>query len=498
MLKEKNMNHLLMKVNLKFNVFSQAQRLILITKKNVFIAIAFIFAFVIIPNDNVLLAQNTPTEKQVAELFKNPKKIMWYKHYKGRVDDINDVGLIIAYDGKHCKGFITYLRSRERFKLEGSLKDGQLKLRETDAEESVTGHFEGKISQDFLKINAHWFNREKTKAGVLELTYSEKEIVFPSHCGDNKWIRTYTGLVMGNPFEFIIQRNNFYDLQGVAFAKKKNISYTLKGAMTSKSKFKLVLIDDLNKKIAAIEGEFNFPKKKITGYYIKGDGEKARISFNTIQVLMVGCIEYQDYMTTYDVIYPKSTIQNFNHYIDTIVGNWKKSCMVHVNNLKKENPFPGPDDRAIANASGWYHLDFLSHSLASGFFTFNKSWEEHYTDLSFTFDLTTGQKINLEDIFKKNIDYHHILREKALQKIQFKKIFGNANFRKWIIEEDFKHFTIRPNGIRYSTNFHPIYGRQSVTILFEDIEEYLHPNSPILYLYNPEAVKKKNKKKIQR
>ncbi len=456
--------------------------------------IAFFF-FLGLGSPTHLGAQGNPTERQVAELFKNPKKIKWYKYYQGRVDDLNDVGLIIAYDGKDCKGFITYLRSKERFKLEGNLKGDKIKLRETDTEESVTGHFEGQFYGDFSKLKAHWFNREKTRAGLLMLSQVEHEVVFPTYCGDNKWVRKYEGLIMGQTVEFILQRNSELDLKGIIWYKEKNRSHHLKGGMISETEFKVVITDELCHKLGAIQGSIQKPSFEILGHWISPEGEQHRVKFDKTSHITVGCIEYQDYMSTYDVIFPKSKNASFNAFINDIVGEWKISCKEQVKKLKEEREFPGPEDRAIAHAAGWFNIEYMSEHLVSGFITFNKSWEEEHQDLSFTYSLLNDEKVGLEDIFREGVEYHQILLEKALMRLKYKPLYANAGFKEWITTTSFPHFTIRENGINYSTVFHPIYGRQSVTIPYDEMEEYLNPYSPISFLYLDIAPIKRVKKK---
>ncbi len=450
-------------------------------------------------NPIALQAQSNPTEKRVADLFKNAKKIQWYKYYKGRVDDINDVGLVIAYDGKECKGYITYLRSREQFKLEGHLTGDKIKLRETDTEESVTGHFEGKFFGDYDKLKAHWYNREKTRAGLLMLTQIEKEVIFPSYCGDNKWVRKYEGTVGKQKVVFIIQRKSDLDIGGVICFKDKKTTHCLKGGMVSEDKLKVVAMDNLGNKLGAIEGGIEGADHDFRGNWINPKGEETPVSFTKIDHLMVGCVEYQDYMSTYDVTFPKSKNSSFNKFIDERVGAWKASCKRHTKNLKERKQNPGPEDRAIANAAGWFSIEHVSDKLISGYLTFNKSWEEEHEDYSFNYDLVNDKKITLEDIFREGVEYHKILEEKAMKSIRFKDIYVNPNFKEWISSASFDYFTIRDNGIRYSTVFHPIYGRQSITVAFDDIEEYLDTESPIAYLYREVklAEKKKKKKKTQ-
>ena len=42
------------------------------------------------------------------------------KFYKGRIDDINDVTIALTCKGKSCSGDLTYLRSRDKFKLQNA------------------------------------------------------------------------------------------------------------------------------------------------------------------------------------------------------------------------------------------------------------------------------------------------------------------------------------------------------------------------------------------
>ncbi len=440
-------------------------------------------------------AQSNETEQQISELFKNPKKIQWYKNFKGRVDDINDVGLTIAYDGRDCKGYITYLRSKERFKLEGKIIGKKIKLRETDTEESVTGHFEGQIFGDYDRMKAHWFNKEKTRAGLLMLEQVEKEVIFPTYCGDNKWVRKYQGNIQGKPVEFTIQKNSDLDIKGIIWFKDSNLTHYLKGGMIADNALKIIVIDDMGNKLGGIEGEILKPSFKINGNWITPEGDTHLVKFNKIDHMMVGCIEYQDYMSTYDVTFPKSKNSSFNSFIEKTVSDWKISCKEKVKALKVENQYPGPEDRSIANATGWFELEHVSDTLISGFMIFNKSWEEEHQDYSFNYSLLNDEKIELEQLFREGVDYHSILQERVIKSIQFKPIYSNEGFKEWINTVSFNYFTIRQNGIRYSTSFHPIYGRQSITIHFDDIKEYLNPYSPVSYLYYDVRPIKKSKKK---
>ncbi len=460
------------------------------SKNNKILLLMLVFSFLY----SLCFAQRTPTEKSVEELFKNPKKIEWIKHYKGRVDDINDVGLVLGYDGKECKGFITYLRSRERFKLEGDINGTTLKLRETDGEESVIGHFEGNFDNKNLKeIKVHWYNREKTRAGVLFLEAVEKEVVFPSYCGDNKWVRRYEGLIEGEDAELLIQCNGDFSWEGVAWFKEKNTTYSLKGAIVDDNNFRIIFYDDLEAKVGGIEANINTKTNNISGYWIDKKGKKTKTFLEIVEHQIIGCVEYQDYMANYDLIYPKVNHVKCNDFILDIINNWKEKCYQFVKNLNESISSPGPDDRAIEAASSWFNMDLMDDEFISGILTFNATWLDDYQDYSFIYDINNNEIIELKDIFKKDVDYQKLLKEKALKILQFRGLSGNDDYREWINQASFEYITLRNNGLRVNTEFHPIYGRQSVTIDLFEVKEKLNLNhSVVIYLLG--ELNKKNRR----
>ncbi len=153
-----------------------------------------------------LSAQTTLTEKTVHGFFSKPKKIQWLEHYKGRIDGANDIAVTLAYDGKSCKGLLVYLKSGERFRLDGHLKGNDLILLEVDQNGAVTGHFEGYIEGKNIQLN--WSNFDNTIGSDVFLTQVPKEELSPTFCGNDKWIRVYNGYIFGDKVDFILQKNS--------------------------------------------------------------------------------------------------------------------------------------------------------------------------------------------------------------------------------------------------------------------------------------------------
>lgn len=424
-------------------------------------------------------AQSRPNP--ISDLFKNPKKILWVKHYKGRVDDLNDVVLVLAYDGKLCKGYITYLRSKEDFRLEGTLEGQSLMLQELGDGDVVTGHFEGKIERELSGIQAHWYDKNRSKAGFVTLGLVSQEVEFPSHCGDNKWIRRYEGFAKGDPVRLLLQQNSPYDLRGVVYFQDKGRTLSLRGGMATPSSFKLALINDLDQTEGYLEGSINSKNLNVTGEWTDKQGDGHSLSLRKTHEILVGCVEYHDYQAQYDVLYPKSKNSGFNAFMDYTVEHWKNNCQQYVLQLKGRKP--KPEKRGIARASGWYEMEHLSDRIISGHITFSKSWEDEVEDIPFNYDLSTGESITLESLFLPSAQYRYILREKVLRRLQFTPLYALPEYREWLEAVEFKHFTIREDGIRCGTSFHPIYGRQAVTIPFQEIRQHLRDTSPVAHLF---------------
>jgi len=50
-------------------------------------------------------------------------------------------------------------------------------------------------------------------------------------------------------------------------------------------------------------------------------------------------------------------------------------------------------------------------------------------------------------------------------------------FKKWLNNQDFKAFNFRYEGIYFATDFHPLYGRQSITIPYKKLKPFFAKNN---------------------
>ena len=250
-----------------------------------------------------------------------------------------------------------------------------------------------------------------------------------------------------------------------------------------KQKFVLTLKDTNEKLRGNIQATFS-DMKSIKGTYESPVGERTRLQLFLKKNIAVACVEYADYMTSYDLSFPKTKYTNFNKWIENQTGQWMKRCRKYTDNAKKRHAENAVQLRASLRAYGWCNIDMISDQLISGQLTFMNTWSKKQEGKNINFDFYTAKEITLKDIFKKDFDYQKFIRNYINKTINKHKRYRDYEFRKWLAEEDFPYFTLREEGISFSTNFNMLYGQQQIVISYDTLEKYLKKNSPIKHLIN--------------
>ena len=422
------------------------------------------------------IAQQSATEQAVIQLFEKPEKIEWLKHYKGRIDDLNDVAVTLAFDGKRCKGQLLYLRSQEKFGLSGYIKDQQILLHEIDREEAISGFFEGHISGSY--IFAEWSNFDNSIGGDLLLKETSQLPKLPTHCGRNKWIRSFRGNIDNESVELLLQKEGDHIIRGLAYFNKYNQSFEVNGEVDHKNAAVLHFTDNFGNRLGHLRGTIT-KEKIVDPIYTSPEGEQSRSGFWFYEKFDVGCVEYADYISSYDLLYPKTRNKTFNEWITNITDEWISQCRQQVYFLNKKNRSIEPELRATARAYGWCDLDLISIQVISGIITLGNTWNKETNVHAFNFDLYTGEAITLESLFQDDFNWNTFVRNQVSKQIVQHAFYNNEAFRKWLKKEPFDQFTIRKEGLHFRSSYNSIYGQQSITIPFKDLKPYLKKDTPL-------------------
>ncbi|RMG88282.1 MAG: hypothetical protein D6714_00970 [Bacteroidetes bacterium] len=408
-------------------------------------------------------------EEALRNQFPNPSKVEFIKYYKGKMDDVNQVVLLLAHDGKICKGLMKYVKSETIFSLEGMIWGQRFQLTELDEAKNVTGILKGTIKTNTVEAQWHNFDRRIEHQLVLTETRSFEDP--PTPCGEDKWYNLYIGKSSGVNVELILQKIGERELTGIAYLNGQG--YELEGELDAEDKIQVYFKKYLGTNFAQLSGNFknrNFFRATL----IDEDGLSRNLTFKLKEQLRVGCVEYADFSTSFDFIYPKSKNDFLNDWLRKTINEWAQNCRHYAKRQREQTP----ESRGTQHASGWCQLDVYSNDLISGFLFFSSNWEPHKRGVSFNFDPKADRFLTFDDLFKPHFNQNQFI--KNIVPVVFKNhpLYGDELFRNWIENEaTFPHFILRRDGINFSTDFDPIFGRQNVTIPIEELKPYLneHP-----------------------
>ena len=424
-----------------------------------------------------LQAQDSVKDSPLLDFFEKPKKVQWVKHYKGRIDDLNDVAISLAFDGKNCKGELLYLRSKEIFDLVGILKKDKIILQEIDQDQNISGYLKGELKEDKLKLD--WSNTTNSIGGRILLNEVAEPFNVPTYCGDNKWIRLYKGLIGREKVELFLHKESSQAVNGTAYFKNKNKTFQVRGFIDAFDNVNLNIKDHFDQLQGKLEGTFD-EKQKFNANFLDQSHSQTTCSFYMKNFLLVGCIEYADYSTSYDVLYPKTQNASFNKWVEQLTEEWIKSCKLYSIETKKHYTKMEPALRSAIRANVWCSVDYYSDKLISGMLTFSNTWTSEEENRVINFDLKKNVEINTEDIFKSDFDYRELLRGYLNDQISKHELYKNLDYREWLSKEDFPFFTIRKDGINFSTKFNPIFGQQEVLIPYTRLKGHIRKKSIIV------------------
>jgi len=431
----------------------------------------FLLAFTLLTK-----AQTSATEHVVYALFEKPDKVQWINHYHGRIDGMSEVTVSVAYDGKRCKGLLTYLRSKEAIQLEGTLKNNLLQLDEINREGKISGSLRGELKEDYFL--AEWNNVEENLASVLDLKKVDKEVQTPGHCGENMWIKCFKAQLPQDEMRLIIQAVEEGQLRGIAYSMEEKRSYRILGELDGENDYQLQLQDSEYRKVGKIQGTFTDARRQ-KAVFSKGGGKDTPMSLKLESHLYMGCKEYADYLLTYDVTYPKTVNTSFNEWMEQEVNQWLKNCREYSASVREVNPVQRPKMRSSIRAYGWSEIDFYSPQLISGYLTYNNTWSLAPQGHSFNYDLQNNTEITLDDIFRKDFEVAPFVLEYLYKKQLQSNWINDPDYREWLKGRDFPFFTIREDGICFCTAYDGVYGRHELTIPYSELKPYIKRRSPI-------------------
>lgn len=401
-------------------------------------------------------------------------------YYKGRIDDISDITVSLTCEGQNCNGNLTYVRSKDEFKLKGTLQDNRLQLTEFNQADKCTGYLNGKKEGTSLELD--WKNKEGTVGNVIKLEEVARRPEFPTFCGDNKWINSYSGNIKGKAVDLILHRVDNNRVLGTAFFLDRKERFIVQGDLSFNNNLHLKFISEkTGAEIGSLRGVYK-DKQNLSASFYNAQQSQSFVTFRLGKSLAMSCLEYADFYTNYDFLFPKSSNAIFNEVMILLTKDWIDDCRKNSQRIRKKTA--DTELRASQRAYSWSDVLLLTDEFISGMLTYQATWTQGESTKTFNYNLKTGELIELPTIFKKGFNYQLFIKKYIAQEIIKSPIYkNNTDFRNWIKDEQFTFFTLGKEGITFYTEFHIIYDRQQVTIPYKKLKANIRKNASIRQLF---------------
>ena len=373
-----------------------------------------------------------------------------------------------------------YLRSGDRFRLSGQQDDSKLTLEEYDVNNQLTGYIKGKFIGN--AIEATWENSSQTVGSKLYLIDIKNTQRKSTNCGANKWIQTYRGVIQDKEVEMILQKTDNNRVLGSAYYVKEKRSFTIRGVLESNNSLNLNLLDASSQKaIGTIRAIYRNGQELSASFYDRRNAQSFA-SFELLETLTVNCLEYADYYSSYDFLYPQSNDPLFNQIMTFLTKDWIADCKNQARAIRQEQAVPAL--RASQRGYSWTEVTLYKKDFISGLLTYNNTWNGKKSTKAFNYDFANKTSVELEDIFKGSFDYKTFIKEYIKAELQrdatYKK---DISYQAWLDQQCFTLYTIGRDGLHFFTDFHSVYGRQSVLISYKQIKSNIKKKAVIKRLF---------------
>ena len=415
-----------------------------------------------------------PRDSLVRSMFGPQDTVQWVKGFEGRLDDVFALDITLGYDGKNCRGLLQYRQSKLDIKLDGTLMGPVLRLQEKDENGQASAYINGTLNEG--RLSADWINYINSIGGRLEMKEMKPGTEKTDFCGNNKWVNRYTGTWKGKPAEMVLERLHDGALLGQFWNGADNQSEEIKGHIEANGNYTLESIPKPGKPLLWLDGTMQNAYSTKTNWS-SSNGEMSSIDFTLKESNTLGCTEYADFLSSYDILYPSTSCPACNTWMEQQIKGWVNRTKSAIQG-KRLTILPA--NRNVLRASVWPEISCWTDRIFSGYFNYTDTWSGPAQAQHFNLDLQTGKPITFDDLFQKSFDAKTWFKEYARKESPKNPKFANdTGFREWIYNAGYPLFTLRRDGIKISTLFHPIYGQQHLTIPYSELIPYLLEDSPV-------------------
>jgi len=389
-------------------------------------------------------------------------------YFKGRMDDLNDIAIVIKKDSVLSVATITILRSGVMTSFEGTFQKNKFLFKEK--KNAAKSTFLGKLKEG--ELDGQWIFENQNSSRIIARK-TNKIWTIPSNCADNKWLKTFRGALNYSEAILTIQKLAENKISGSLYLEKENRTYRISGDIDL-DKMNLTIKDNIGNTIGRLDGSFNMHNNLKFKFWNEKQNESYAV-FEQTRHFQYGCIEFVDKNISYDATYPKLQHEKFNIWLENNIQNWLIDTRKRLLEIKSGS-------NNTQSAQSWCEINTISDGFISGIITNYDSESNNYQTNSINYTFKKSKSILLKDIFLNEPKANSEIME-IIQKGLKSQIYQEDNeLKEWVSKENFENFVFQKEGILFLTNFNPIYNRISYLVPYNTLEDKLNSFGKELFI----------------
>lgn len=385
------------------------------------------------------------------------------KTYATRIDEMDGGIIVLKENGGSMKGVLFFPKGKKALLMSGN--SSVLYLRDDQ------GFDQGKMNylSDNQRFSGELVSALEKNIAVVSGRYTQDVPVMPPACFVDKWLVYHQGhLVGGEGVHMYLQRIGNGDLQGTIYFVEQKISASLSGIIVG-DKMDLVVVGNDGKRIGDIYGQLG-QNGELEGSFVTNGSKKMIRSLPVISDAQSCSSEISpDYR--YSIVYPKLNIEVFDNVMDEQSVDWIKYCKKLMQRQDAKNTHA-----SILNApSAFSYVDVHCRDkyVFSGFQVFYDPSKIKYSVKSINFDIRKNKFLSFDDLFVSKSQLGLMVKNRARKNIAKHHLKNNKDFIAWVGLAKFDQFVLQPDGVLFSSDFHPVFGQYDVLFSYSELKGYI-------------------------
>lgn len=408
------------------------------------------------------------------DMFGTLQQGVWINHYAGIGTEGDSFVFTLGHNAKEYKGILQNISRGESYITEGKYLAEHARLILQDSTYELMGFLYGEVKPAGMLVQL--LDKRKEKGRYIEFEKINRDGFKILDCPSHVWYKSFNGIMDRNPVFIQLQKEKDQRIFGTISVPTKLTGYTILGTCDDSrcQHMDLRVYDYFGERFKEYKSKV-LSSKKIQAEEFYANKFQIFEDWNLENNYNFHCKNIRLPALKMYAQYIKINDRFFDPWIESFITKWTEQVISFY------QPGAIQEQRdAIANMD----IDWISAEWVSGIFKFTEPWSDEERSLPFTFDRRLGRIISLEECFDKDFDHRLFFNEFIASKKKEMIAANNSNrFKAYLDLEYFGLWTLRPEGLCFTSEFNSVWGMRKIIIPYTLLQEHIRRSGPLKKLF---------------